>query len=93
MTPNGTVLPVPNPAPAAKSSKTVSAFAHKANSKKAESVSTTPHVRTEPNGTVRHVSEFHVCRVLHTAAVAVVVKPQFTLALQVPIGTVTDACT
>ena len=77
--------------PLERSSPTVSVFAHRVNSKKTESASTTQLVKPTPNGTENNVSESHAFQVLHSAADADVVKPQFTPAQPVPIGMVTDA--
>ncbi len=67
--------------------------AHKDNSKKMENVSTTLHVRLDPNGTVNNVLSSHVL-VEHLSAVAAhVVKPQSMLAPPVLIGMETDAST
>lgn len=79
------------PAPTEKSSPTVSVFAHKANSKKTENVSTTQLVKMEPSGMESNVLVFHVLQVLHSAADVDVVKLQSMLAPQVPSGMETDA--
>lgn len=73
--------------------KTVFVIAHKVNLNKKENVLTTQFAKMEPNGMVNNVQVFHATLVLHSAVVAVVVKPQFTLALLELIGMVTDAST
>lgn len=68
----------------------VFAFAHKVNSNKMENVSTTQLVKPVFLGMENNVLVSHVSVALHTALDATVVKPQSSLAQQVPIGMVTD---
>ena len=91
MKPNGMAPSVLRLAPTERSSPTVSAFAHKDNSKKTENASIIQLVKPEPNGMESNVPEFHASQVPHTAADADVVKLQSSLAQPVPSGMVTDA--
>jgi hypothetical protein len=87
---NGMELLVLNLVPTEKSYKTVSAFAHKVNSKTVENVSIIQLVRMELNGMVNNVLVSHVFRVLLSPVGAAVVKLQFMLAQPALIGMVID---
>lgn len=87
---NGTVSHVLRHVLMVKPSLMVFAFAHKVNSNKMENVSTTQLVKPVFLGMENNVLVSHVSVALHTALDATVVKPQSSLAQQVPIGMVTD---
>lgn len=87
---NGTVSHVLRHVLTVKPSLMVFAFAHKVNSNKMENVSTIQLVKPVFLGMENNVLESHVSVVLHSALDATVVKPQSTLAQQVPIGMVID---
>ncbi len=60
------------------------------NSNRTINVSTCQHVKLDSLGTGKPALLFHVIQDLHSLAHAIVVRPQFTHAHQVPIGMVID---